>query len=229
MTMKLQSTPLTDAMSAEFQAGKLGKFFQVLLDDERRGVAKNFMVVDTDGTDYTVLFYEKLGEAPRPEIWGPVAIGFLHDKIKFHLLYSNESHRDTKIYETLKERAVALEAKASAKIASKAAPKTPSIPTTPNGCKVGDIYCCSWGYDQTNVDFYEIVATPTAKTIHLRQLCATSQGADNMKVAVPGKYRDTQVLVKRVASSDAFSLSKYKWLTLWDGSPQYETPANMGH
>ena len=35
--------------------------------------------------------------------------------------------------------------------------------------KIGDIFYNSWGYDQTNIDFYQVVAT-TAKTITLRAI-----------------------------------------------------------
>jgi hypothetical protein len=34
---------------------------------------------------------------------------------------------------------------------------------------VGEIYCISWGYDQTNVDFYQVVGV-TAKFVKVREL-----------------------------------------------------------
>ena len=27
-----------------------------------------------------------------------------------------------------------------------------------HGVKAGDVFCCSWGYDQTNIDYYQVVA-----------------------------------------------------------------------
>lgn len=225
---KIQSTPLTEALVSELHMTKIGGFIQAIVDSERLGLARELALADTDGTDYTVLFYEGLGEAPRLQEWGPRALVLHNGKMKCHYLYSSLNHRDDKVHELLRLRARELEAKLESKVAKKALSAT-AAPPTPNGCKIGDIYVCSWGYDQTNVDFYEIVATPTAKTIHLRRLCATSQGADNEKVAIPGKYLNDEILTKRVSSSDSFSLSKYKWLHRWDGTPQYETPANMGH
>jgi hypothetical protein len=40
---------------------------------------------------------------------------------------------------------------------------------TMNDIQIGDIFCASWGYDQTNVDFYEVVRK-TAKMIELREI-----------------------------------------------------------
>jgi hypothetical protein len=40
-----------------------------------------------------------------------------------------------------------------------------------NSFNVGDILFNQWGYDQTNVDFYQVVAT-TAKTVTVRQIAA---------------------------------------------------------
>jgi hypothetical protein len=36
--------------------------------------------------------------------------------------------------------------------------------------KVGDIFVDSWGYEQTNVDFYQVVAKPSAKTVVVREI-----------------------------------------------------------
>jgi hypothetical protein len=39
----------------------------------------------------------------------------------------------------------------------------------PMAFKIGDILTSTWGYEQTNVDFYEVVGT-TAKTTEIRKL-----------------------------------------------------------
>lgn len=44
--------------------------------------------------------------------------------------------------------------------------------------KVGDIFVDSWGYEQTNVDFYQVVAKPSAKTVIVREIaCRTEEGS----------------------------------------------------
>ncbi len=40
---------------------------------------------------------------------------------------------------------------------------------TMNDIQIGDLFSSSWGYDQTNVDFYEVVRK-TAKMIELREI-----------------------------------------------------------
>ena len=44
--------------------------------------------------------------------------------------------------------------------------------TTQNaeGIHVGDMFSCSWGYDQTNVDYYQVTALKGAHTIIVREL-----------------------------------------------------------
>jgi hypothetical protein len=40
--------------------------------------------------------------------------------------------------------------------------------------KVGDIFYCSWGYDQTNIDFYQVVElSASGKTAKLREIGKT--------------------------------------------------------
>jgi len=36
---------------------------------------------------------------------------------------------------------------------------------------LGAVFCSSWGYDQTNVNFYQVVALKGKKTVILQELC----------------------------------------------------------
>lgn len=40
----------------------------------------------------------------------------------------------------------------------------------PHSLKVGDVLVCSWGYDQTNVDYYEVTALIGVRMIELREI-----------------------------------------------------------
>lgn len=45
--------------------------------------------------------------------------------------------------------------------------------------KVGDIFVDSWGYEQTNVDFFQVVAKPSAKTVVVREIaCRTEENSE---------------------------------------------------
>ena len=39
------------------------------------------------------------------------------------------------------------------------------------GVQVGDLFACSWGYDQTQVDFYEVTGvTPSGKSVRVQSI-----------------------------------------------------------
>jgi hypothetical protein len=39
------------------------------------------------------------------------------------------------------------------------------------GIKAGDIFYSSWGYDQTNVDYYQVIGvTPSGKSVRIRRI-----------------------------------------------------------
>lgn len=44
----------------------------------------------------------------------------------------------------------------------------------PNPAKVGDILVCSWGYEQTNVDWYQVVEVKGKNTVVVRRIEANS-------------------------------------------------------
>lgn len=45
-----------------------------------------------------------------------------------------------------------------------------------DGVRVGDIYYASWGYEQTNVNFYEVVALKGKKTAVIREIAGECIG-----------------------------------------------------
>ena len=38
------------------------------------------------------------------------------------------------------------------------------------GVSVGDVFICSWGYEQTNVDFYQVVSLVGESSVRVRQV-----------------------------------------------------------
>lgn len=38
------------------------------------------------------------------------------------------------------------------------------------GVKVGDIFCASWGYDQTNNDFFQVIALSGSESVRIREV-----------------------------------------------------------
>lgn len=66
---------------------------------------------------------------------------------------------------------------------------------TAHGLSVGDILFSSWGYDQTNVDFYEVVRVPSARFAVVRQIkqetTENSSSMSGVTVPKPGEFVST--------------------------------------
>jgi len=93
--------------------------------------------------------------------------------------------------------------------------------------KPGDIFYNSWGYEQTNIDFYQVVAT-TAKTITLRRIKSASKDYDpycmsGSKVAVRDAFCSDELLKKTPYLMDGKWRVKFEFGAgcQWDGSPMH--------
>ncbi len=96
--------------------------------------------------------------------------------------------------------------------------------------KIGDILYSSWGYDQTNIDFYEVVEVVSDKSVKIREIAyrsVDSNGLHSMageKVAIPGQYVGEPML-KRVGGvvggGCVVGIDKHQHASLWNGKPIY--------
>jgi hypothetical protein len=74
-----------------------------------------------------------------------------------------------------------------------------------NPFKVGEVFYSSWGYDQTNIDFYEI-AEVKAKSVVLRRICGEvvegTGGHDSCNVRpIAGSFTDAKPILSMVRAS----------------------------
>lgn len=104
---------------------------------------------------------------------------------------------------------------------------------------VGDVFYTSWGYDQTQVEFYKVVAlTPSGKSVRVQQVWAkdVSTGDNPHRSLVPTVHKaeddngvipaTTHVLLK--GGTTAIKVDgHHAWL--WDGKPKYATGHGYGH
>lgn len=97
----------------------------------------------------------------------PIAIGFTGTKGKpdFNYYFTSEANREKYINKFIEEQKKNLEYKAERK-AKKQAPTIYQVPFKP-----GDIIYNSWGYDQTNVDFYQVTRC-TKSSVFIRPIKA---------------------------------------------------------
>lgn len=96
--------------------------------------------------------------------------------------------------------------------------------SAPHELKVGDILVNSWGYDQTNVDFFEVVelvgkASVKIRPIGAKTVEATGPFSSDVK-PVPGSYHG-EAVVKRVNGN---SVKIHSW-----GSYAFKTEPERTH
>jgi len=112
-------------------------------------------------------------------------------------------------------------------------PKVPKV-------DIGAIFVSSWGYDQTNVDFYEVVRK-TASSVELRKIGKRTQsavrGSDRVVPTKGAFVAGSKPKLKRLQYSwgvekalrPYVTISSFQHASLWDGKPRHETAAGYGH
>ncbi len=92
----------------------------------------------------------------------------------------------------------------------------------------GDILYSSWGYDQTNIDFYQVVeVSASKKSVKIREIGYTEEynsvQMSGKKMPVPGKFTG-EVMNKKVKGgrglSEYISLNSFSSAWKWDGTPK---------
>jgi hypothetical protein len=90
--------------------------------------------------------------------------------------------------------------------------------------KVGDVLSSSWGYEQTNVTFYQVTrVTPSSVELGVVRSVETSDGPLTMtgtKTPLRGEFVNGNRWLKRVSASGQVKLSSCEYAHLWDGKPQ---------
>lgn len=107
--------------------------------------------------------------------------------------------------------------------------------------KIGDILYSSWGYDQTNIDFYEVVKLSKCfaelMPIESRVTSYDDHCMDTV-VPVPGKrvaYHNNEpepTLRRKVTRTDLgifVKISSYEYARPWNGTPKKQTNSMCGH
>lgn len=122
------------------------------------------------------------------------------------------------------------------------------VPTV-EGVKVGDFFSSSWGYDQTNIDFYKVVeVSKSGATVKVQEWSQTTspagQGSDRVAPgAGPRTYprwvdghRDGEttaaVMTKRVnrrCGEPMLTMTTYSVAYLWEGDSKHQTASGWGH
>ena len=100
--------------------------------------------------------------------------------------------------------------------------------------KIGDIFCFSWGYEQSNIDYFQVVALKGTKQVIIRQISyeiAETTGYESYKVR-PVKdsflkdshfIKDNEIgavkQVKQLVNGTIYiNIESFGWCSLWDGN-----------
>lgn len=94
----------------------------------------------------------------------------------------------------------------------------------PHKLEEGHMLVCSWGYDQTNVDFYQVTRVVGPHTVEVRKVRSTMVEGDNSFAGkvIPVFHAFTgEPQTHRVSSGDRITLTSYSSASLWNGRPMY--------
>lgn len=158
------------------------------------------------------------------EVWfhesdrGTVAIGFHGTRAQrpdFNFIFKTRARAETYAMEYLAGQQQSDAARTARQIAAKARRASEMTSLQP-----GDVLYRSWGYDQTNVDFYEVTEKPSAATavivgISAKSVAGSSHGGMSDEVVpLKGSFGDhpSKKIIRSLGD-----------LSLWDGRPKYRS------
>ena len=92
--------------------------------------------------------------------------------------------------------------------------------TTPRKLEVGHILYTSWGYDQTNTDFYQVTALKGATMVMVRKLAASTEEKGYMSgTTFPTEEQIGEPIACRVRNGDSITVDGHSaWI--WGGTPK---------
>ena len=91
----------------------------------------------------------------------------------------------------------------------------------PHNLEIGHVFVSSWGYDQTNVDFYQVVALRGKTTVVLRKISKVKHSDNCMYgtcIPVIDEFDGEEFSCRVKEKSVKIGSSQYAYL--WDGKPQ---------
>lgn len=173
-----------------------------------RYIPENSTRLDAPEADAVVYLYEFAGAL--------YAIGYsgTRSRADFHYRYRSEGHRLDHINNWRSGLAAYKRAREKEKAGRKRGHDLP----------VGTIFCFSWGYEQTNLNFYQVVST-TKCTVTIREIAQKVierlMPMAEMRVPIPDQFVGPEIKNKRVRDSKYITMASYGSCSVWDGKPKY--------
>ena len=107
----------------------------------------------------------------------------------------------------------------------------------PHNVKVGDIFYSSWGYDQTNIDYFKITKLIGKNKVEYAKV-STNILYDNDSTlhksqdkTTPGSNvgKSVRGLINMTGGRPSISIESFASAYPWDGKPLYQTASGYGH
>lgn len=175
---------------------------------------------DIIATESGVVAYKFVGGPNNDKPCAMIFVGKANKPL-VHGYFMSEESRDQKIQTVINN--VENNAKRNAERKMKR-----SIPHT---FVVGDILTCSWGYDQTNIDFYEVTKLIGSTMIEICEIGAeivSSYGTYNKLMPKKGSYVGKPMRKKVDGANESVSVYSFANAYKWDGRPEDATDAMFG-
>lgn len=80
--------------------------------------------------------------------------------------------------------------------------------------QVGDVLHCEWGYEQTNIDYYEVTKLIGKRMVEIREICAESHETGFMSgdcVPSPGRYIGEPMRKAVCDDGKSVRMTSYSW------------------
>jgi hypothetical protein len=95
----------------------------------------------------------------------------------------------------------------------------------PHTIKVGDIMYTSWGYEQTNVDWYQVTKLIGSRMVELRKIYGSST-PDNLPdrgttVPIKDAFIDGVKPIRKLVTNNSVNIASYARAWAWDGKSKY--------
>ncbi len=191
---------------------------------------RNTAPTQPEGTDLAIWTWEETKKDPHhPEGAGiKVIMGICFagksNKPLWHYRFHSEGNRNEQIRKTVEARKQTIERKQKER-----AEKASFV----HGLKPGDIMVCSWGYDQTNIDFYQVTDV-RGKNVIIREIASkVVESSEHQDTVVPVKdHFIGEPMVKRPGGTTghpSIAVHSFASAHLWDGKPEHQTGPYSGH
>lgn len=136
---------------------------------QRRAAEVSTYTLHLDRSDIGLMVYTK----PAPNPGQILCKGFIGKagKPTWYYRFRNQTELDNYVNQQITSRTYSIEAKAKAKAEQSA----------PAEVQVGDVFEACWGYDQTNIDYYQVTKVISDKTVEIRRISSVSWETDYMQ------------------------------------------------